>query len=63
MTNTDLGTAALFLLILPAGTVLAGGLLLDSWVAGGLAGFFVFLLGIAFAQVLDLGTSAGQEEN
>ncbi len=55
MTNFELITSALLLLVLPAATVLVGGLLLDNWVAGGLGGFFVLLLGMALAQVTGLG--------
>lgn len=58
MSNTDLTTAAMLLLVIPTATVLAGGLLLNSWTAGGLAGFFVFLLGVGIAQVLDLGSTS-----
>ena len=61
MSNTSLAAAALLLLGLPAATLLIGGLLLDSWVAGGLAAFFVFLLGTALAQVSGLVDTSEEE--
>ncbi|MFE1081734.1 hypothetical protein ACFW31_24630 [Nocardiopsis alba] len=58
MSSTDFTAAAVLLLVIPTATVLVGGLLLNSWTAGGLAGFFVLLLGIGIAQVLDLGSTS-----
>lgn len=62
MSNTALITSALLLLVLPAGTFLIGGLLLDAWVPAGLAAFFVLLLGMGLAQASGLGETTEEEE-